>query len=328
MRIALLCSAHGFGHAARQLALAEALMARGHEPTLFSAAPDSMIQGYLPVATVPWTIDVGLVQRDSVQEDPEATRRRLADFIAEPAIARLAAALLDFDRAVVDVSPIALAACRRAGVPALAIGNFDWAWIYRHYAPLQDVAAQFAAWQAPHPAGFVWPGPGMHGFARVRALGLLGRQRPPIRYAERTILVAFGGMGLENVERLLPPMDGYTYLLSPPLPRLDRPDCRYVDDVPYPALVAGADLVLCKPGYSTLAEAMLAGTPMVWLRRPGFPEAPFLETAMAARGDLPLDGDPAKVLRERLARGRPTPLQSDAASIIIRELEEGCATTS
>ena len=52
MRIAILCSAHGFGHLTRQLAIAESLIALGAEPVFFTAAPGAIVHEWLPGAAV------------------------------------------------------------------------------------------------------------------------------------------------------------------------------------------------------------------------------------------------------------------------------------
>lgn len=318
MRVAVVCSAHGFGHVGRQLAVGAALRARGVEPTFFSAAPPAVLQEDLPgVAHVPWAVDVGIAQRDSLSEDPDATLARLQERCGDAAIDDLADALAGFDRVVVDVAPAGLEAARRAGVPALAVGNFDWAWIYRHYPVLRGWADRFAAWQAPHVGLALDPGPGLHGFARVEPFGLLGRSRPPARLPGEgpRVLVCFGGFGLDDVDAMLPRSVGVTWVLAQPMPELDRPDCAYVRNVPFPALVAGADAVLTKPGYGIYAECALAGTPIAWVDRGAFPEAPFLEAAMRARGDAKVAGtDVGAAVRGVLGRPRPPRVASEAAA--------------
>lgn len=331
-RIALVCSAHGFGHVTRQVALATQLLDRGAAVTLFSAAPPEIARETAPMlAQRSWVVDVGLAQPDSLHEDLPRTRELLAQRCSDRRIDALARALEAFDLVVVDVAPAGLEAARRAGRPALAVGNFDWAWIYGHYPQLSDWAATFAAWQAPHPAVSLSPGPGLHGFASVTAMGLLGRRLPAWRSPQpgQHVLVSFGGFGLDGLDRLLPVIDGVRWLLAAPMPRLDRPDCLWLADRPYPSLVAGADLVLSKPGYGIFAECSLAGTPLVWVPRGAFPEAPHLAQAMQARGDLlvpasPDDPDFAAVLadtvRARLAHPRPDPTTSDTAQALAEHV--------
>ena len=284
MRIAPLCSAHGFGPLTRQLAIAEPLRARGAESVIFTAAPPAVVHAYLPGLSVrPWHIDVGIRQHDSLTEDIPATRSRLAEVSTEARIDALARALRGFDRAVVDIAPLAMEAARRAGVPVIATGNFDWPWIYRHYPALRDWAEQLAELQRPHPALFLTPGPGLLDFASVQPVAVVGRQRPAAALPRRTVLVSFGGFGLDVMRSALPALPGVTWATARPMPDLQRADSRVLSGA-YPALVAGADAVLTKPGYGIYAECALAGTPMVWVERGAFPEAPYLTAAMAERG--------------------------------------------
>ena len=336
-RVALVCSAHGFGHLARQLALGQALRARGAAVEVFTAAPPEVVAETLPpteVAVHRVAVDVGIAQPDSLTEDLDQTLALLPARCGEAAIDTLAEALRGFDRVVVDIAPAALEACRRAGVPALAVGNFDWAWVYRHYPPLSAWAERFAAWQAPHPAVRLTPGPGLHGFDRVEDMGLLGRTAPAHPLPPRSVLVSFGGFGLRDLDAALPRLPGVTWVLAPPSPPLHRPDCLHLPGVPYPALVAGADAVFTKPGYGILAEASLAGTPLCWVPRGAFPEAPSLVQAMRARGDEAVGARPGEpgfgralvLALERLwARPRPARVHDDtarrlAARVLMREL--------
>ncbi len=321
--MALVCSAHGYGHTTRQLVLGAALRDRGAVPTVFSAAPAGLVRERLPGAALrPWTVDVGIVQPDALREDPEATAAAFARTTTPAALDALAAALAGFDRVVVDTAPAALAACRRAGVPCAAVGNFDWAWIYDHYPGLAGPAAQLRRWQAPHVAASLWPGPGLRGFARVHPLGLLaptGRRVPLPRSGAHRVLVAFGGFGLDRLDALLPRLPGVDWVTAAHGPALDRPDVVAVPGVAFPDLVASVDLVLSKPGYGILGECLTAGTPALWLPRGAFPEAAALTAVLRDHGGATC-APTAAALREavpdRLARPRPAPLPATAAAVL------------
>jgi len=91
--------------------------------------------GCLPRLTlVPYRPDVGLVQRDGLASDHPATLHALAAAWGDPERAEvaLAEALSAHRPAVVigDVPPVAFGVAARLGVPSVAVGNFDWAWIY------------------------------------------------------------------------------------------------------------------------------------------------------------------------------------------------------
>jgi L-arabinokinase len=317
MRVALVCSAHGYGHTTRQLAVGRALRDRGATPVLFSSAPRGLVDEWLPGAELhSCAVDVGIVQRDSVYEDVAATAAALGESCAAERVDALAQLLASCDRAVVDVAPAALEACRRAGVPCAAVGNFDWAWIYEHYPPLRGPAQQLRQWQAPHVGASLWPGPGLTGFRATRQLGLLARVGRPVLppASVARVLVSFGGFGLEGLDALLPRLAGVRWVLASHGPTLKRPDVERVEGVAYPDLVASVDLVLSKPGYGILGEALATGTRMLWLPRGAFPEAPALIETLQAHGGCIVDGGALdEAVPRALARPRPAPVAAPAA---------------
>ncbi len=321
MKLGVLVSAHGFGHLTRQLAIGAALREHGLEPVFFTTAPATVLRESLPdPAIVPWACDVGLAQPDSLRVDFARTHALLAERCSDAAVDRLAAALAAqrVSAVVADLPPTGLEAARRAGLPALGIGNFDWAWIYDHFPDLRGWAGRFRAWQAPHPALHLWPGPALTGFARVDRGPQVGRRAPAHAFdaPDHHVLVSFGGFGLADLDAWLPALPGVRWVLSPPMARLDRPDVTWVEGVPYPALVAGVDAVLTKPGYGILAEACLAGTPLAWVPRGDWPETPHLASAMAARGDVCVaDGDLAGALATLRDRPRPTAADPSGAQL-------------
>ncbi|MSP56901.1 MAG: hypothetical protein EXR69_15050 [Myxococcales bacterium] len=317
MRIGVICSAHGFGHVGRQLATAEELVRCGHEVVLITAAPAGLIRAGARVEVVTRSVDVGIAQSDSVTEDTEATRALWLAAVGR--IDELAEDLRGLDGAVVDIAPTGLEACRRAGVPALAVGNFDWAWVYERYTALAEFAPQMREWHAAHPAMALSPGPGLTGFRSVTDVRTpLARRASPVRIDPPSgfsvVLVAFGGLGLANLADRLPQIPGVLWLVTPPQGRIVRADIHYVDDVPFPALLAGADLVLTKPGYGVLAEAQVAGVKLCWIARGVFPEAGYLETVMLARGDLPVGADVSAAVQRALALPDPPAVATTAAT--------------
>ena len=92
--------------------------------------------------------------------------------------------------------------------------------------------------------------------------------------------------------------------------------------VHHPDLVAAADLVVGKLGYSTVAEAVAAGTRMLYVPRPGFRESAVLETYVQAR--LPAEAIRFEELESGrwvdrvptlFARARPLPRLANGAEI-------------
>ncbi len=324
-RLAVLCTDHGFGHLTRQLAIGQHLRTLGIEPVFYTAAPPSLLRESLPdPSVVPWQLDVGLSQPDSLRVDLARTCALLDERCSPSALETLAdhLAAQPLQGVIADLPPMGLEAARLAGLPAVAVGNFDWAWIYDHFPELAPWAQRFRAWQAPHPAIHLWPGPALSGFRRVKRAPLVGRLHPPHSFpaGSRHVLVSFGGLGLKDLEQRLPRMDGVTWVLSAPMPALKRADCLWLEDIPYPALVAGADAVLTKPGYGILAEAFLAGTPLAWLPRSHWPESPYLADPMVARGDVQVGESIEEALTTLWSRPRPAPHDPSGSALAARRI--------
>ncbi|MDX1502407.1 MAG: hypothetical protein R3325_08575 [Thermoanaerobaculia bacterium] len=354
--VAFFVSPHGYGHAARAAAVAEALVRRrpGLRPELFTSVPRWFFEDSL-TAPFGWhraLTDVGLAQRSAVEEDLGATADRLAAFypFARSTVARLARRVLELGCAAVvaDISPLGIEVARRAGLPAVLVESFTWDWLYRAYpraeprleAPADGFAECFAAatlrLQTEPLCRRVAGAPRLppisrrprSGRAAVAAALDLDPSRP-------LVVLHMGGFGwswsegepagdlrgaqivaIGGVES--PRREGRVLTLP------HRPPVRMRD------LTAAADLVVAKLGYSTVAEADASGTALLHPARPTSPEYPFLARYVAAR--LPSAEISVELLagggwRERaadlLAAPRPAPAvngDEEAARAIDRLL--------
>ena len=308
MRIAYFVTPHGFGHAARAAAVMVAL--QEIDPAIqfdiFTQVPywffqDSLVREvhYYDVCT-----DIGVVQTTSLHEDLPATVRRLDSFLPcdEALVTTLAALLRSTACALVlcDIAPLGLVAARAAGVPAVLIENFTWAWIYqgyvqeetglsRHIPYLQQIFA--TADYHVHMEPVCCPCPA--------DLTTLPVSRQPQRSRQQTraqlgiptqapaVLLTMGGIP-----------QSYAFLSQLQQHRgtcfvvLGAGDCveqhNNVMILPYrstvfpPDLVHACDAVVSKAGYSIVAETYHAGVPFGYVRRERFREGPVLDTYIAA----------------------------------------------
>jgi hypothetical protein len=302
---AFVITAHGYGHASREMEVARALLARrpAARAVFFTAAPAAVFADYLAadpavfsrVHVVPYRADVGLAQRDGLRMDPEATLSALEGAFADPEAAEraLAEALAVHRPSVViaDVPPVAFGAAARLGVPSVAVGNFDWAAVYGAYAagdPAFGPWAELCArWQTRATvAVHLTPGPPLTAFGRVEEGGVIARrlvgdphairERLAVPPGHRAVLASFGGFGLDDADRRMPPIPGVTWILSDPMPDLGRPDTRFVRGIPYLGLLAACDAVFTKPGYGTVSEAARHRTRILYTDRGDFLEYPYL----------------------------------------------------
>ncbi len=310
LRFAWFVSPHGFGHAARSAAIVEALGRRSKaiEVDLWTSVPEWFFAESL---TVPYRYrelrcDVGLVQRSPVEEDLPASLAALAGFWEDAErhrIGEVASAIrADGAAAVVaDIAPFGLDVARAAGLPKALIENFTWDWIYE---PLTAAEPRFAEWVerlAAKCAGAdlhlqLEPccrvAPGAIAVPPVARLPRMGRQavrdRLGLPPGDALVLVSFGGV--EHRLANLAPLSrtpGATFVL--PGAR-SAEQCEgnlrllpHRSPVHHPDLVAAADLVVGKLGYSTVAEAVAAGSRMLFVERAGFRESTVLQAFVEER---------------------------------------------
>jgi L-arabinokinase len=134
-------SGHAFGHASRSIEIINALLAADPDLEVVvrtSAARwlfDVSVRGRIEFHDL--VCDTGVIQRDSLHLDEARTIEEAARFTeALGALARTEAAFLRQRGASVvagDIPPLAFLAAHLAGLPAVAIGNFTWDWIYEAY---------------------------------------------------------------------------------------------------------------------------------------------------------------------------------------------------
>ena len=310
-RVAFYISSHGFGHAAREVEVINAL-----GPRLDAAGVDSRIQ--IRSAVSPWLLertlrvpyelhpllcDPGLAQINSVTHDDLRTIRETTEFYATFA-ARIEAEVHAIDRSEIgvivgDIPPLAFAVADRIGVPSVAIGNFLWDWIYEGYPALlaqaPGVVPAIRAAYATATTGLRLPFAGdFSALPRVTNIPLIARHgtrsREDTRAAlglpldRRIALLSFGGYGLPSLDVAgLNCLDDWSIVVTDrslseaadarPAAVHHVPERAFIDrGVRYEDLVGAADAVVSKPGYGIVAECIAAGTPLVYTSRGAFRE--------------------------------------------------------
>ena len=314
--LAFYISGHGFGHASRDIEIINALLVRRPDLRIIvrtTAAPwlfNLTIRGSIEYHHV--ETDTGVVQIDSLHLDPDATVIRAREFMrsfGDRVVAE--AGFLKREKVslvVADVPPLGIAAAAHASIPAIAVGNFTWDWIYSAYQDTEDLVAEIAdiysrvdiALRLPMHGGFSSVG-------RIVDLPFIARRstRDPedtrealgLPAGERLILVSFGGYGLAGLDLdALSRLHGYVALVSGSVPLADLPeglrggrrgsllpidehtlyDCgrRYED------LVRAVDVVVTKPGYGIIAECLANHTALLYTSRGHFIEYDVLVSAM------------------------------------------------
>lgn len=301
--IALYLSGHGYGHMTRACEVLAEVRRQAPEVPLavVGGVPEVLVRRAIPDGVLfrRAACDVGLVQRDALRIDEEATAAACLAFDAgfdaradaEAAFLREAGVHL----VVADVPPLAFEAAHRAGIPSVGHTNFSWDWIYRHlsarHPSLAASADRAAAAYARAALLLELPFAGdLSAFPVREKIGLVARlPRLPREESRRrlgldhrpAVLLSFGGIGVPALERGDGGRGGdrdraFRWVFPADV------DGRLEElGLTYPDVVHAVDVVVTKPGYGIVTDAIAAGTRLVYTERGDFPEYPVLVREMA-----------------------------------------------
>jgi hypothetical protein len=301
-RVAYFVSPHGFGHAARACAVMAAM--RRRRPAihfeLFTEVPKWFFSDSLPrcFSYQHLSSDVGLVQSSPLIEDLQATVDRLNEMWRDNTRAeRLGKRLreLECSMAVVDISPLGLAAAAAASLPSALVENFTWDWIYARYpgAPselrehgrrMAELFTSAALRIQTDPICEILPTavsvPPVARDPHSRKTAIRATLGVPAN--EPMVVVSMGGVPWDyGAFSELEHSSGAWIVVPGGSVRNARRRGRLIllpfhAEIYHPDLVAASDVVVSKLGYSTVAEAYRAGAALAYVGRPRFPESPVL----------------------------------------------------
>lgn len=342
-------SGHGFGHAGQVIPVVRDLLdaVPTLRVTLRTDVPGDVLARHLgrvlPVEPPP--ADVGMIMTGPMDVDARASgaayRELHADFpaVVEREAERLRA--LNADLLLADVPYSSIAAAARIGVSAVALCSLNWLDAYRAYCAdgpeaariLSEIREAYAAARL-----FLQPRPHtpMDELSNTRSVPPIcrlgtdrgGELRARLRLPECTALVAVGFGGLPGVAVAeLPRLDGVAWVqANAPTERDDVFDLA-VAGLDFADLAASCDLVVTKSGYGTLCETLAAGTRLLMVSRPDWPEDSGMQAWLAHHGTAAViprgDATPdrlARHVRDLLGRPRGTPVPPDGRAAAVTAL--------
>jgi len=289
-------SGHGYGHAAQVVPVLNALgrLVPPLTVVLRTTVPKSFFWNRL---SIPWTLqpvqqDVGCVQQGPLQIDVPATWEAHNAFHAQwdrrlrqevEAIRSTAPHVV-----VADTPYLALSAGSEAGIPTVCLATFTWHEILEALAGpsldsrellLGNIEQSYAR---ANSALRISPGLPLFPIRNVMDVGPIAEPAQSCREAvraslgipdsEHLVLIGFGGIPLTSLPwDAMERMHGYRFILDEPMPS-PSPRILALQSLPYSfkTLLASVDIVMTKPGYGTIMEAVAAEVPVVYVRRYNF----------------------------------------------------------
>jgi L-arabinokinase len=272
-------SGHGYGHGTRAAALISALRTLRPDCRIAvrTAAPEMLfgsdIQFFHTELEAPIVESV-----DALHVDTAASAKMMVQFLrkAGPVIERELRFLASSRTRLIvgDIPFLAGEIARRASLPAVAIGNFTWDWIFEAAAPA-DLVERIRSAYSGYSEALRLPlshEDGWEAFPKVTDVPLLTprskRPREEIRSwlgLTRTAVLIAGRSRLSRaaLDRIRDANPGIELMLPDSLPEFSD-------------LVRAADVVVSKIGYSTAAECIAERTRLLFPPRIGFREEEIL----------------------------------------------------
>ncbi len=289
-------TSHGFGHAARSVAVMEALCKLVNVRfTLATMVPEWFFLNSFSGSSTLHSIqtDVGLVQVSALEVDLPATIRELYDFypLHKERTESLSTAFSDCQLVISDIAPIGIAAARLVGIPSVLLENFTWDWIYESYLQvypelknvISDIRETYSKADIHIQASPVCSSKKCDLVTspvarKIRNERDVVRKKLSVDKEQRLVLVSMGGGGMQKFQPCCHNNCGDTVFLIPGMSGTDagQEHLRFLPEDSgffHPDLVAASDAVIGKVGYSTLAEIYHAGVPFGYIRRNNFRES-------------------------------------------------------
>ena len=295
-------SGHGFGHAAQVVPVLNALrdLVPGVTAILRTTVPASFFHDRL---TIPWELspsqqDIGCIQDGPLKIDIDATwiahqrfhqtwDARLSNEVS--AISAASPALV-----IADIPYLAIEAGSRAHIPTIALASLTWDLVLKEYCHASDRAQPQLidrireSYAHADRALRITPAPKIDAFSNMIDIGPIASPAAPERHRlasalnlvpnEKTVLVGFGGIGLTSLPlEQMEQLHHYRFLIDSPVPpgffRIHS-----IETLPFSfkTLLASVDVIMTKPGYGTLVEAVALHQPVVYVRRYNFADEPPL----------------------------------------------------
>lgn len=323
-------SSHGLGHAAQVAPVLNELgrIVPDLHAILRTQVPAWFFEDRL---TIHWTRspaqqDIGCIQHGPLTIDIAATWNAHAQFHAgweqkihdEILVIRAAKPALVLS----DISYLSIEAGARALVPTIGLCNLSWDRILEpladpargdHHEIVSHIQRAYA-----HTGLMLRPAPALPlpAFPKIVDIGPIAdpasnaaselRRTLAAAPSERIVLIGFGGIALDTLPfEQLDLLTGYRFIVTGPVPaKYTRVRAASALPFSFRTLLASADMLVTKPGYSTVVEAVALEKPVIYVRRYNFADEQALEDYLHRYGlavELPeqdfTDGQWAQALK-------------------------------
>ena len=246
----------------------------------------------IPWEHSPGQQDVGCIQDGPLKIDIEATWAAHQHFhdTWDTRLSHEVAAMQAASPALVlaDTPYLAIEAGSRAQIPTIALANLTWDLVLKKFCLASNHSQQQLiqrireSYAKADMALRITPAPKIDAFSKMIDIGPIASPNSPERDRlastlalttnERTVLVGFGGIPLTALPlKQMEQLRHYRFLFDGPVPPgYSRSHSTETLPFSFKTLLASVDVIMTKPGYGTIVEAVALQQPVVYIRRYNF----------------------------------------------------------
>jgi hypothetical protein len=309
--LAYYISGHGYGHYARSLPVLK-LLASDFNLYIKSEVPETLFKQYLDVNYWHQPVDVGCRHANALDIDAKKTFKDFNTFQSY-ASTRIEAEKTwlkehQIDLVLSDIASMPLKAAHELNIPTILIGNFTWHDIYSHLPGASEQNNLIRGLEEEYACADLQILPQCHlpkSFAKkTREVGFLAEKGKDIRkdiechlnirFEGKTVVFIY--LGIYSTRSMmwgnLAQHSDCLYLTRDPIEQ-EVSNLYVLDDrFEFPDLIASADLVCTKGGYSTLGSAFANHKPIITCERKDFYEFKAIrEYLQKTRTGVIIEGD-------------------------------------
>lgn len=300
MNIAYYISGHGYGHTIRSIEIIKKLLTSSSKIHVRTMAPQWLFNGLDPSRFIYHAVRLegGIVQRNSFSVEKLETLKAYAELIDQKKDLLSAEESFlskqNIDLVLSDITPLAFEAAAKPSIPAIAIGNFSWDFIYEPWITelpeykyiVDDIKHSYAHARLLLKLPFYAD---MSVFKKQEKMPLVGRKsfkskkelnkslKKRLQTDRKVVLLGLRSTDMAEVEwSNVVRIDEVQFITTSTL--LSGKNISSIPEgtLPFEDLLCGCDAIISKAGYSIVSEVIVNQTPILYVPRKDFVEDPAL----------------------------------------------------
>ena len=308
MHILVDISSHGFGHYSQTAPIVNLLGENNPKLkiTLRTTLAEDFVRAkiHTPISIIPESLDFGMKMNSAIETDVDASEKAYIEFHKDWRyrldVQKKRIQHLKPDLIFANIPYLSLAAANELGINTIALCSLNWAHIYQgyyhskdlHHKVFNDMLDAYNSalkYLCPEPS---MPMPGLNNKQTIAPIAKLGtNQREELNHLfkldgnEKIALIVPGGIATEIPIETWPEVPGIRWITTWNH-AIQRRDIIRLDDIiqlkditphnkmnmSFTDILCSSDVIITKPGYGVIAEAICNQKPVLYVRRHDWPE--------------------------------------------------------